>query len=76
MIIFSSRWLTNKLLAERGEVLFLDLDPGQKEFGLPGYLSLALMDKPLLGSYSMVVTRNISVTVRISLPDYGYVSVV
>jgi len=44
-----ARWMTNCLIQETGEVLFLDLDPGQKEFGLPGYLTLALLDKPLLG---------------------------
>ena len=42
--------MTNCLIQETGEVLFLDLDPGQKEFGLPGYLTLALLDKPLLGT--------------------------
>ena len=42
------RWLTNKLLAY-GPVVFLDLDPGQAELGLPGYLSLAVIKEPLLG---------------------------
>jgi len=44
------RWMTNQLMNEKGgEVLFLDLDPGQKEFGLPGYMSLSCLDKPVLG---------------------------
>ncbi|XP_023343250.1 polynucleotide 5'-hydroxyl-kinase NOL9 [Eurytemora carolleeae] len=42
------RWLTNRLVKE-GKVLYLDLDPGQREFGLPGYLSLSLISHPLLG---------------------------
>ena len=43
------RWMTNRLLEQVGEVIFLDLDPGQKEFGLPGYLTLAVIKAPLLG---------------------------
>jgi len=44
-----TRWMTNRLLEQGGEVIFLDLDPGQKEFGLPGYLTLAVIKAPLLG---------------------------
>ena len=36
------RWFTNKLLSS-GPVLFLDLDPGQAELGLPGYLSMSAL---------------------------------
>ena len=42
------RWLTNKMLAQ-GPVAFLDLDPGQAELGLPGYLSLGILQEPILG---------------------------
>lgn len=49
------RWLANRLLllppAEPASrpVVYLDLDPGQREFGLPGYISLAVLESPLLG---------------------------
>lgn len=42
------RWLTNKLLFS-SPVVFLDLDPGQAELSLPGYLSLSILKEPLLG---------------------------
>lgn len=42
------RWLTNKLLA-KSPVVFLDLDPGQAELALPGYLSVGLITQPFLG---------------------------
>lgn len=42
------RWLTNKLLSS-SPVVFLDLDPGQAELSLPGYLSLSILKEPLLG---------------------------
>jgi len=44
------RWLTNKLLMDKGKILFACLDPGQGEFALPGYISLSLLTKPLLGT--------------------------
>jgi polynucleotide 5'-hydroxyl-kinase GRC3/NOL9 len=47
------RWLSNRVLAS-GRVVYLDLDPGQREFGLPGYVSLAVLDSPLLGVYRFV----------------------
>ena len=50
------RWLANRLVTNNqsgggggGSVVYLDLDPGQREFGLPGYISLAVLDSPLLG---------------------------
>jgi len=43
------RWLTNKLLATQSQILFLDLDPGQPELNIPGYLSLSILESPLLG---------------------------
>merc|ERR1719154_965939 len=42
------RWLTNKLLA-KSPVVFLDLDPGQAELTVPGYLSVGLVEEPILG---------------------------
>jgi len=42
------RWLTNKLLV-KSPVVFLDLDPGQAELTVPGYLSVGLIEKPILG---------------------------
>ena len=51
LIFFYYRWMTNRLLEQGGEVIFLDLDPGQKEFGLPGYLTLAVIKAPLLGIF-------------------------
>lgn len=43
-----SRWLTNKLLI-RSPVVFLDLDPGQAELSVPGYLSVGIISQPFLG---------------------------
>jgi len=45
-------WLSNRLLAT-GQVVYLDLDPGQREFGLPGYISLAVLDSPPLGLFAL-----------------------
>jgi polynucleotide 5'-hydroxyl-kinase GRC3/NOL9 len=49
------RWMANRLLASStttyAQVIYLDLDPGQREFGLPGYVSLTVLDSPLLGRY-------------------------
>jgi len=43
------RWCQNQNLNAGNKCLYLDLDPGQREFGLPCYLSLCLVDKPVLG---------------------------
>ena len=46
------RWMANRLLAtSTARVVYLDLDPGQREFGLPGYISLTVLDSPLLGDH-------------------------
>ena len=42
------KYLSNQLLAF-GPILWIDLDPGQAEFTLPGCLSVTLLKKPLLG---------------------------
>jgi len=42
------RWLTNKIVSQ-SPVVLLDLDPGQAELSIPGYLSVSLLTKPLLG---------------------------
>jgi len=42
------RWLTNNLLA-KSPVVLIDLDPGQSELTLPGYMSVSVLDQPLLG---------------------------
>jgi len=42
------RWLTNKLLV-KSPVVFLDLDPGQAELTVPGYLSVGIICEPFLG---------------------------
>ena len=42
------KYLSNQLLAF-GPILWIDLDPGQAEFTLPGCLSVTLLSKPLLG---------------------------
>ena len=43
------RWLTNKLVSPQSPLVLLDLDPGQTELGLPGYLTVSLLTQPLLG---------------------------
>lgn len=42
------RWLANRLLA-RSPVVVLDLDPGQAELSIPGYLSVSLVTQPFTG---------------------------
>ena len=54
LLFLLSRWMTNQLVQLSGRVLFLDLDPGQKEFGLPGYLTATIVDSPLLGAFVCV----------------------
>ena len=43
------KYISNKLLEHGQAVLWIDLDPGQAEFTLPGMLSATLLDKPILG---------------------------
>ena len=43
------KYICNKLLDKGQAVLWIDLDPGQAEFTLPGVLSATLLTKPLLG---------------------------
>ena len=43
------RWLTNKRVSPESPLVLLDLDPGQAEIGLPGYLTVSLLTQPLLG---------------------------
>ncbi len=48
------RWLANRLLSDSKNtcrVVYLDLDPGQREVGLPGYISFTILNSPLLGTY-------------------------
>lgn len=44
-----TRFLVNSLLSETPEVLYMDLDPGQVEFGVSGFMSLVSVRKPLNG---------------------------
>jgi len=43
------RWFTNKLLINHKQIVFLDLDPGQAELAIPGYLSFSVVTNPILG---------------------------
>ncbi|XP_067001594.2 polynucleotide 5'-hydroxyl-kinase NOL9 isoform X2 [Anabrus simplex] len=43
------RFLVNKCLTKYKEVLYLDFDPGQSEFTVPGCVSATLVKEPLLG---------------------------
>ena len=42
------KYITNRLIQD-GPVLWIDLDPGQAEFTLPGCLSCTVLKKPLIG---------------------------
>ena len=53
------RWMANRLLATTARVVYLDLDSGQREFGLPGYISLTVLDSPLLGDHEKCVFKKI-----------------
>lgn len=44
------KWITNRLVQDHGgKVLWIELDPGQAEFTLPGCLSVTLVTSPILG---------------------------
>lgn len=43
------RYLLNVMLARHGKVVLLDLDLGQPELTSPGFVSLSVLKKPLLG---------------------------
>lgn len=43
------RYLVNVMLARHGKVILLDLDLGQPELTCPGFVSLSVLKKPLLG---------------------------
>lgn len=43
------RFLVNVLLQKHGKVCFLDLDLGQPELTAPGFVSLSVVSKPMLG---------------------------
>ncbi len=43
------RYFVNRILPKSGPVLWIDLDPGQAEFTLPGCVSSCIVKKPLLG---------------------------
>lgn len=43
------RYAVNKLLNSFKKVVYIDLDPGQPEFGVPGTISVTVVEKPLLG---------------------------
>jgi len=43
------RFLVNRSLPVFGEVVCLDLDPGQPEFTIPGCVSAVIVKQPLLG---------------------------
>lgn len=44
-----ARFAVNRILNSHNQVAFLDLDPGQPEFNLPGTISLYVVDKYLFG---------------------------
>jgi len=44
-----SKYLINRLLSQHEAVLFVDLDPGQAEFTIPGCVSATVVSRPLLG---------------------------
>lgn len=44
-----SKTLLNTYLIARKKVSFLEIDPGQSEFSIPGVLSLTCISKPVLG---------------------------
>lgn len=49
------RYLVNVMLARHGKVVLLDLDLGQPELTAPGFVSISVLKKPLLGpSYANV----------------------
>jgi len=52
------RWLTNSLLSS-SSVVFLDLDPGQAELSIPGYMSVGIISEPLLGPNFCQVNRTL-----------------
>jgi len=56
-----SRWLTNKLLVQ-SPVVFLDLDPGQAELTIPGYLSVGIIEQPFLGPNFCNVDRKLEMS--------------
>merc|ERR1719483_532011 len=56
-----SRWLTNKLLVQ-SPVVFLDLDPGQAELTIPGYLSVGIIEQPFLGPNFCNVDRELEMS--------------
>lgn len=56
-----SRWLTNKLLV-RSPVVYLDLDPGQAELSIPGYLSVGIISQPFLGPNFCHVDRELEMS--------------
>jgi polynucleotide 5'-hydroxyl-kinase GRC3/NOL9 len=43
------RFMVNKCLSHFEEILFLDFDPGQAEFSVPGCVSVVRVNEPLLG---------------------------
>ena len=56
-----SRWFTNKLLL-KSPVVFLDLDPGQAELSIPGYLSVGIVSQPFLGPNFCHVDRKLEMS--------------
>ena len=42
------KYIANRLLQD-GPILWIDLDPGQAEFTLPGCLSCTVLNKPVIG---------------------------
>jgi len=56
-----SRWFTNKLLL-KSPVVFLDLDPGQAELSIPGYLSVGIISQPFLGPNFCHVDRKLEMS--------------
>jgi len=56
-----ARWFTNKLLL-KSPVVFIDLDPGQAELSLPGYLSVGIISQPFLGPNFCHIDRELEMS--------------
>ncbi|KAJ8879927.1 hypothetical protein PR048_020548 [Dryococelus australis] len=60
------RYLANSCVSKHGSVLWLDFDPGQAEFTVPGCMSAVLVKEPLLGpNFTHISTPLRSKTVQL-----------
>jgi len=58
------RYIANRLIQLHGQILWIDLDPGQAEFTLPGCLSCTIVKEPLLGpNFTHLANENLVINI-------------